>query len=196
VAIFSMTAVCSPRQEQADFTFSEPHPVQTHWTSTCQHETVPRLRKYQSGLRARMQCIKCGAGVGANVPMRGVVELWDEALQKAGEDSYDQACREWQKRRDEAWGRLRTGRSEAWWSAYSRYLQSAVWKRKRELVLRRNVRLHGGLCEACGENKARIVHHTEYPQTLGHEPLWVLRAVCSRCHEIFHPHLKESDDGI
>jgi len=138
-----------------------------------------------------MQCRLCGAGVGGNISMAGVVEMWDEKLEQLGIQSYRAACDEWTDRRRAAYEAAVQQKSRIWWSAYEKYLQSAVWAKKREMVHQRNAKLNNGLCEACGERPASEVHHTSYPETFGHEPLWVLRAVCRRCHEIFHPHMRE-----
>jgi 5-methylcytosine-specific restriction endonuclease McrA len=67
-------------------------------------------------------------------------------------------------------------------SDYYQYIQGSVWRRKRALALRR---CHG-VCESCGEAPATQVHHTAYPEDFGDEPLWDLRGVCRRCHELIH----------
>ena len=192
MSISSMTAVVAPRELIQSRSFMERPPYETHWTRTCEHDLVARLKKYESGTKAKMQCRKCGCGVGQWVPARGVFEVWDEELEARAAESYGKAVEAWHQGNREAHERFAAEKSEAWWSAYNKYLKSAVWQRKRQLVMERNRRLHGGLCEACGENRPSDVHHTEYPQTFGHEPLWTLKAICRRCHEIFHPHMRES----
>lgn len=195
MAISSMTAVCVPQKQEEQGPFIEPHPSDCHWTRTCQHDLVARLKRYASGVRAKMQCRKCGLGVGGNVSMKGVLELWDEGLEQRSETDFREACDAWNERRI-AW--FDSGREEnnaAWWAAYNAYLRTAVWAKKRSLVLERNRRLHLGLCESCGERPPSDVHHTIYPTSLGlafgQEPLWVLQAVCRSCHEIFHPHMRK-----
>lgn len=64
---------------------------------------------------------------------------------------------------------------------YDRYLQSAEWKRKRDLVIQRA----GGICEGCGINRATQAHHLHY-EHLYNEFLWELKAVCRECHERVH----------
>lgn len=196
MSVSSMTSVAAARRQVDEVDFAEQPPHSSHWTRVCLHDLVPRLKRYASGARARMQCRKCGSGVGANVPAAGVTELWDEGLEQRSESEYRKACEEWQARRLAVYQSARNARAQEWWATYSRYLKSAVWQRKRYLVMERNRRLHRGLCEACGENPPSDVHHTKYPDTFGHEPLWDLQAVCRRCHEIFHPHMKENSHDI
>jgi 5-methylcytosine-specific restriction endonuclease McrA len=62
---------------------------------------------------------------------------------------------------------------------YRRYLRSPAWLHKKEQVLRRA----GYLCESCGTNPARDVHHVTYKYGYW-TPNWLLRAVCRECHEI------------
>jgi 5-methylcytosine-specific restriction endonuclease McrA len=110
--------------------------------------------------------------------MRGVFEKWDYELTKLVQAEYQTACDEY-RREFEAY---RSNETTDWWEAYQHYLGSAVWQVKRTKVIERA----GGICEACGENGAEHVHHLKYPKTFGLEPLWDLRAVCRRCHEIIH----------
>lgn len=161
-------------------------PWNTHWTRFCEHQLVPRLKQYQSGLRAKMQCIVCGKGVGANVSMTGVIEHWDEQLESRVTAEYELACEEYRDANDEFTRWQRGEKSREWWEMYERYLRSAVWQTKRELVLQRC----GGICESCGQNDADHVHHLKYPETFGLEPLWDLRAVCIPCHRLIHPHMR------
>jgi len=46
-----------------------------------------------------------------------------------------------------------------------------------------------GLCEGCAEHTARHVHHKTYEHVCN-EFLWELVAVCERCHQAIHPHMK------
>ena len=196
--VSSMTAVSAPPLN-SEYQFSEPFPAQTHWTRTCKHDLVCRLKKYSAGTRARMQCRVCGVGVGQLVSSVGVLEVWDEAAEKRGEDEFRKACDEWTARRNAWFADAKLRRSAEWWRAYSQYLGSSVWQRKRSLVFERNRRLHRGMCEACGERPPTDVHHTSYPTSsglsFGQEPLWCLRAVCRRCHEIFHPHMVNGSES-
>lgn len=185
IHISSMVAFATPaRAEPPDHTEA---PWNTHWSRTCEHDLVPRLKQYPSGLRAKRQCRKCGRGVGGNVPMAGVTEGWDEQLEQRVNDEYERAERAYRAELDLYLKQSRGERSGEWWSEYNRYLRSAVWHAKRELVMDRA----GGVCECCLQRDAEHVHHLKYPDTFGMEPAWDLRAVCIRCHEIFHPHMRK-----
>ena len=64
---------------------------------------------------------------------------------------------------------------------YNVYLQSDVWKRKRQRVLERA----NYLCESCMEEPATLVHHLTYDR-VGKEPLFDLVALCDNCHKQIH----------
>jgi hypothetical protein len=83
--------------------------------------------------------------------------------------------------------------SIAWWEAYNAYLQTEIWRRKRQFVLERCK----GRCEGCFENFAAEIHHLRYPQNvlpgskewIAQEKLFTLVAVCHSCHADLHPWL-------
>ncbi len=64
---------------------------------------------------------------------------------------------------------------------YQRYLQSAEWIAKRDLVLEREQRV----CEGCRMAPATQAHHTTYAH-IGEEFLFELVAVCRSCRDRFH----------
>ncbi len=180
-----MMAFSTPQKAQAPD--HEQAPWNTHWSRTCDHDLVARLKAYPSGVRAKKQCRKCGQGVGGNVPMAGVSEVWDDELEQRVGAEYERACRAYRAELDLYLQQTRGKRSRDWWAEYNRYLRSAVWQAKRELVMERA----GGLCECCLQRQAHHVHHLKYPDTFGMEPAWDLRAVCVSCHETFHPHMRQ-----
>lgn len=184
IHISSMMAVASPkRPERPDHSQA---PWQCHWMKTCAHDTVARIKRYDSGLlRAKLQCRKCGQGIGQNVPMAGVTEPWDEAMEARVLAEYESAVAEYRRQWDELTSHNAGRKCDSWWRSYNVYLRTAVWQAKRQLVLDRA----GGVCEACGQKEAQQVHHLKYPETFGLEPLWDLRAVCIPCHKIIHPHM-------
>lgn len=167
-------------------------PWTTHLSKTCTHqETKVRLKKFQpSGVvQARRQCTTCGQAVGSAVSKAAVYEQWDYELEESVRSEYSRLIEEYrdelnfeQNRRD----KQREERDAKWWETYDAYLHSAIWEVKRTLVFRRC----GGMCEACGQATAQQVHHLKYPDTLGLEPLWDLRAVCMSCHKSMHPHMR------
>lgn len=185
IHVSSMMAFSTPQKAQAPD--HEQAPWNTHWSRTCDHDLVARLKAYPSGVRAKKQCRKCGQGVGGNVPMAGVSEVWDDELEQRVGAEYERACRAYRAELDLYLQQTRGKRSRDWWAEYNRYLRSAVWQAKRELVMERA----GGLCECCLQRQAHHVHHLKYPDTFGMEPAWDLRAVCVSCHETFHPHMRQ-----
>lgn len=183
IHISSMVAFSTPQKARAP-DHTDP-PWDTHWSRTCEHDLVPRLKQYPSGLRAKKQCRKCGQGVGCNVPMAGISEAWDDELEQRVRSEYELACQAYNAQRELYFKQARGERSREWWSEYNRYLRSAVWHAKRLLVMERA----GGICECCLQRDAEHVHHMKYPDTFGMEPAWDLRAVCVPCHKIIHPHM-------
>lgn len=59
------------------------------------------------------------------------------------------------------------------------YLQTEDWRKRRELVLKRD----NFLCQSCLDKKATQVHHTSY-RYWKNEPLFDLVSVCDECHTI------------
>lgn len=185
IHISSMMAVSTPAK--ATPPDHDSAPWNTHWMRRCEHDLVARLKQYPHGVRAKRQCIKCGQGVGGNVPMAGVTEPWDDALEREVLSQYEAECSQYRSQVDDYYRSQRGEKSREWWSEYNRYLRSPVWRVKRELVMERC----GGVCECCLQREADHVHHLKYPDTFGMEPAWDLRAVCVPCHELFHPHMRK-----
>jgi len=67
------------------------------------------------------------------------------------------------------------------WVWYGDYLESWTWKRKRGQALKRDQRK----CVHCGKS-ANQVHHTQYAEKLGTEPVEWLESVCTDCHRKIH----------
>lgn len=67
---------------------------------------------------------------------------------------------------------------------YYTYLQSSHWKKTRKWKLRRK----SYRCCIC-KGKASIVHHLSY-KNLNKERPSDLRAMCLRCHKLWHEHFK------
>ena len=140
----------------------------------------------------RQQCSDCGCLDST------VYKLADHP--DAGPADADAAA-SWQAKRDEA-GRAAQALAQQryamrqaakpqeaadWWEAYSDFLHSDQWQTARAIVLRRD----RGLCTAAlpgCEREARQVHHDgsrayAYHNRLGATPLFLLHAVCVRCHD-------------
>ena len=64
--------------------------------------------------------------------------------------------------------------------SYEEYLESDMWRSKRELILSLRP-----ICEVCKTKKATQVHHLHY-NTTGNESSKDLLVVCSSCHEKIH----------
>ena len=62
---------------------------------------------------------------------------------------------------------------------HNAYLKTADWRKRRELVLKRD----NFLCQSCLDNKATQVHHKSY-RYWKNEPLFELVSVCDECHKI------------
>jgi hypothetical protein len=71
-----------------------------------------------------------------------------------------------------------------WWRRYSEYLDSDEWRRKRELVLARDLHRCQARLDGCSIH-ATQVHHLTYRHAFN-EPLFDLVAVCLSCHEALH----------
>lgn len=186
--ISSMMAVCEKPQSTVDVdsVVGEP-PWKWHAFVTCKHpNTRVRLKRFDTGDRACKQCVDCGRRVGQWVAKANIVELFDEELLKNMAADYEDAQNQFFLRREFVQQQAKQDQSSRWWDAYSQYLKTAVWAVKRQKVLERC----GGVCECCGQREATQVHHLEYPQVFGYEPLWTLRGICVPCHKIIHPHMK------
>lgn len=66
--------------------------------------------------------------------------------------------------------------------AYLAYLQTSIWKEKKELVHKRD----GYACVDCGNTKHLDCHHLTY-ENLGDESLDELVTLCRSCHKLKHP---------
>lgn len=154
---------------------------------SCDHSAETAIRKrIQSNNVAIFcrQCLTCGANLGA------VGKGSPEVLRLATIDAFDETIRDdWRMQtqlyREEKLRLQQEARDQEQaerHAAYSEYLTSPAWKKKRAMVLDRA----GDLCEGCGVNRAIQVHHLTY-EHVGDEFLWELKAVCRQCHQKAHP---------
>jgi hypothetical protein len=138
-------------------------------------------RTYENGSRNLwIQCSVCGTGRAlrnALWPDLSTLPPWDEGVLNAASE---RGRATWQEERERL-ERERQAEREDWKRAYEEYLRTEEWRARRDKVMRRA----RWVCESCGESRAEAVHHTTYAH-LGREPLWELRAVCHRCHEMIH----------
>lgn len=75
-----------------------------------------------------------------------------------------------------------SGNNAEWQKVFRGYLQSDVWKEKRELALNRA----DGKCENCGaifiNSSSLDVHHLNYERIGGNERLEDMKVLCFPCH--------------
>lgn len=154
--------------------------ISPHWSDNCQHDFRLRVKQCARGVKqARRQCSLCGQSEGQAEKLAGVIEPWDDELERRVRLERESHVEEHRRERDRIWQTLGVLRK----AAYQSYLSSGVWREKRRIVIARC----SGECESCGQRRAADVHHTRYPRVLGLEPLWWLRGVCRECHRHFHP---------
>lgn len=150
-------------------------------SDTCAH--MWHLTRYECidhSVQWRRQCLRCGLGSPAisktkltPAEMEGA-KPFDHGLQR---NIYDAAYTLYRETRQNA----QSVRDARWWTWYTEYLQSDIWKQRRELVMQRA----GGTCESCGNEHATRVHHLTYAH-VGQESLFELVAVCEPCHDLLH----------
>ena len=164
----------------------------------CDHPgTAFRERKVgKGGFQYVRQCLRCGKATtnpikradaiyqnGSTVP-----SAFDDALLAAWEaeklHAYERVDADYQARR-EALVSPDLAPDDEWRAAYTAYLASPEWAKKRRLVLERAA----NLCEGCRDHAATEVHHLTY-ENMGSEFLFELVALCDTCHETIHARRK------
>jgi hypothetical protein len=164
-------------------------PYKWHIKSTCTHtNTQTRMGLHKDGAtrQPRLQCLDCGTARGSWLSKSIECPPWDHELEDSIETSFNEAHKQWLES-------LKTDREQIkkdYQLRYQIYLESRVWKEKRAKVLERCNKI----CEACLERAATEVHHTEYPEILGTEPLWTLRGICRPCHAQIHGKLEAENE--
>ena len=134
----------------------------------CSHirTDLRRRRSKSDSVYFAHQCLDCGVltrTVKADSILLGqqiITPWWDEGLQE-----------KWKEAEEKEWR-----------SRYEQHLASAKWSIIRARVMDRA----RSICEGCGKNAARDVHHLTYDR-LGDEMLFDLVAVCTVCHDKLHP---------
>ena len=138
-------------------------------------QELRRMETDGGSVQYRLQCTVCGASGNAiahnrlNVTERENAPPYNRSLR-------EQFYREMAERRHQ-----QRSAGTTWTEWYAQYLQSYIWKDKRDLVFNRAARV----CEACGVARATNVHHLTYDH-VGAEPLFDLAAVCQSCHDEIH----------
>jgi 5-methylcytosine-specific restriction endonuclease McrA len=70
---------------------------------------------------------------------------------------------------------------DEWGANYAKYLSSAEWQKKRQLILKRD----NYICQGCLANNATEVHHKTYVN-VGNEFCFELISLCDDCHSSIH----------
>lgn len=139
-----------------------------------------------------LQCSTCGKALGGahkrdQHPDWADYPLWDADLRAAFDYTLTDRFREDQ----EARFAVLAVRSTEWFQHYDAYLDTPLWRARRQRVLQRAK----WLCEGCGDREATQAHHLRYPRDCvpgspewtAQEKLFDLVAVCDRCHRDVHP---------
>jgi len=144
---------------------------------THNHTVLTRFEQSNGTYSYRFQCQACFQPVGNNQKKPdNHASLPDFNVEKR--EAY------WEARRREferAGQEKLDAANEEWWARYNAHMQSPEWFSLRAKVMDRAK----GVCEGCGERRATQVHHMTYKR-LGHEMMFDLVAVCSKCHESIH----------
>lgn len=128
----------------------------------------------EGGVQLRKQCRDCGSISSRSYKQSEVENI--ESVPFVNQQKYEQLNEhEYQQYKQQ-----RQEEKESWMVGYSEYLQSPLWKRKREHVLRRD----RNLCQRCLEKEATEVHHLTY-EHWGNELTSELISLCHDCHESF-----------
>lgn len=141
----------------------------------CEHEkTDVRGFSAAHGTIYAKQCMICGERVGNWIKK-------DEAFRLVGQEPapQDETLADMFVANVDA---VRDAAQAEWWKNYNAYLETAEWKKRRDLVIRRD----GNVCRGCLTNRATQVHHLTY-EHVGAELLWELVAICDECHALAHP---------
>lgn len=150
----------------------------------CQHTFVMFKKKNSAGVYyCQLFCLECGKSGGVvKIPdiIESIEELTTEMQEKLNsltKIQYDKINQDILLKREE-------DRKE-WFREYNIYLNSDVWKKKRDLVLNRD----SYICQGCLEVKANHVHHNTY-SNVGDELLFQLISLCQHCHSKLHNHME------
>lgn len=140
----------------------------------CDHkETEIRWRNRKAGLIGN-QCLYCGCRVGDWLKHSDVENI-ESILAWIPDDEFTPVeGNELLSGEDEQPAVINT-------KTYNEYLNSDVWKARKNKILDRA----GGLCEGCLSRKAEHVHHLTY-RNIYHEFAFQLVALCAHCHARYH----------
>lgn len=149
-----------------------------------------KLITASGSIQVKEQCQSCGnvnpsALGGFTKEQKDRLPLLDENLRQRRYDSIRECHRATHAKitlnKGQQYEKKKQDRREAWFQQYNKYLDSPEWRRKRELVLKRD----NYLCQCCLKNTATQVHHKSYEfvDMEGGEPAFDLVSICPPCHE-------------
>ncbi|WP_229969376.1 HNH endonuclease [Pontibacter harenae] len=143
----------------------------------------------------KKQCFACGE-LESNFYSKSKVDNFN-SLPEADMDaahafqfSHYESLSEIYKRYDEKRKKFQKEQSlDKFLEEHTEYLLTDEWKKRRELVLKRD----NFVCQSCLEKKATQVHHKSY-RYWKNEPLFELVSVCHSCHEAITEMNREAID--
>lgn len=132
-------------------------------------------RETTTGWQRRLQCMKCGVGIGPAFAQREHPNWQDYPAFDLDRN------RRWNAERKNLTKAVAEAHSAQWWADYDRFLTTPEWFAMRERVMKRA----NHWCEACLEQTAKEVHHLSYSYGFL-PPAYFLVAVCQNCHSRIH----------
>jgi hypothetical protein len=164
-----------------------------------EHENFPECLHEKSNIvykvditgkkRYVRQCVNCGRAVSQQLKTESaLIELgflkchsFDEELQNEYWKKRSELQNEYWKKESELRQAAAVKAQLDWRNYYEDYLHSEEWEERRKAVFKRDC----GVCQSCLTVKATQVHHIRY-DNLGHEPLFDLISICTKCHKKLH----------
>lgn len=150
-------------------------------------------------VQVKEQCQSCGnvnpaALGGFTKEQKDALSLLDENRRQKRFDEIRECHRSTHAKitlaKSQQYDKKKQERREEWFRQYNQYLDSPEWRRKRELVLKRD----NYLCQCCLKNTATQVHHKSYEfvDLEGGEPAFDLVAICTPCHDFIEKMKQEN----
>jgi 5-methylcytosine-specific restriction endonuclease McrA len=156
----------------------------------CKHTSTRPTRVVKSNGVAcvYLQCQKCGEKV-KEVSKR---DYDVDRLPAFDEDLRDRVRARNSERRQELSQQARDAESISWRAQYEAYLKSSHWQVLRRKVIQRD-HFECQNCFTRVTDTTAHVHHMSYDglNRTGHSFAFECVTLCRKCHEDFHPHMKE-----
>ena len=149
----------------------------------CTHESTVIIKRTDAANREFRSCYcrDCGTCLRTHLPL----QLAKTATIDLTSDDMSEVSERYESDRKASLDRIVFASAERCQTenraAYSDYLRSPEWRRRRDKIIERA----NGKCEGCLTNSASEVHHLSYDH-LGAEFAFELVALCSPCHHRWH----------